>query len=204
MKKFKLIAAVMATCLTASVFANSVGFSSYPLPKDKRMLSTEFVGIASDDGGVGVTGRYTYKYSNDVTFEGGLGIAGGDRSGTIFGAADFKIIPDYARQPKISLKTGFENSEEFNVRRNIFSVTPTASKGFSFWGHEGYPYVAVPVGLKLTQKSQSYESTARLAMGINGRLPFQGWGHLTGNAELAINMKDSYTGVAVGISYPIN
>lgn len=138
------------------------------------------------------------------TLDVGLGIAGGERSGRLFAGYDHEIIPDYESQPRLSVKAFFENSKEFEARRNILGIAPSISKGFSFWGHEAYPYLSLPYGISLNGTTQTYQSTLSANLGVTGLLP-KDWSskQLTSNAEVILGLNNSYTGVFFGVGYPI-
>ncbi|MDD0854271.1 hypothetical protein HBN50_14250 [Halobacteriovorax sp. GB3] len=204
MKTTKVISIVAAMAASASSLAVGMGYSTFPLMSNTKMLSTEATGITSSGGGVGAQVRYTYKMNQMLTFDGGLALNGGERDGSIFASADYEIFPDFMNQPRVSLKAQFENSKEFETRKNSFTFAPQVSKGFSFWGKEAYPYASLPLGLKLDTKEKSYESTLSANVGINGHLPIEGYQHLLGNAEVQVDLKDSFTAFVFGVSFPIN
>ncbi|MCO4793177.1 MAG: hypothetical protein KC493_05675 [Bacteriovoracaceae bacterium] len=203
MNKIKILSLVLFA-IPALSYGFGTGVSTYPIMLDKKFISGEFTGVTSNGGGVGVQGRYTQRLNNKVVVDGGIGMAGGQRTSKVFAGADFELYPDYQRQPRVSLKTTLMNSKEFTVRRNSIGFSPTVSKGFSFWGHEAYPFVALPYKVSLDSDSKTYETQANINMGITGNLPFNGYRHLTGTLEASVKLKDSYTGFFMGISYPIN
>ncbi len=41
-------------------------------------------------------------------------------------------------------------------------------------------------------------------MGITGKVPVEGYGHLTANLEGMLNLKDSYSGLYMGLAFPMN
>lgn len=184
--------------------AYGTGISTYPLEADDKFISAEATGITSSGGGFGMQARFTQKINEKATVDAGLGIGGGERSGRLFAGYDHEIIPDYESQPRISLKAFVENSKEFNARRNILGIAPSFSKGFSFWGKEAFPYISLPYGISLDGSTNSYQSTFSANLGITGNLPAE-WStkQLTANAELIAGLKNSFSGLFVGIAYPI-
>jgi hypothetical protein len=204
MVKMKRIIATLATLVSAGVMAYGVGQSTHPMAEGKKLISTEFTGITSDDGGMGMQVRYTQKLNRIFTYDVGLGISGGDRAQRLFVGADYEIYPDYLRQPRFSIKANLERAEEFEETNTIVSVAPTISKGFNFWGKEAFPYVSLPVGLSLNGDDKSYENTVSLNTGINGQLPIKGYRHLNGNLEVQVGLKDSFTAFLAGVSFPMN
>lgn len=204
MKKSNLLLFIASLLVAPSVWAYGIGQSTYPLMEKQHMISTEITGITSTGGGVGMQARYTRKMNNKLVLDGGIGLSGGERSNRIFAGADWEIFPDYMNQPRISVKTSLENAKEFKLRRNILTVAPTVSKGFSFWGKEAFPFVALPLGVQLINETKSYETIANLNLGVTGNLPIAGYEKFTASAEATVGIKDSYTGVFLGLSYPLN
>lgn len=202
--KWLVILAIAFTTSTQAL-ASLVGISSFPLTSKKNILSGSFTNIVTEDGGMGLEGRYTHKYGPRTVLDGGLAISGGDRvTSKFFLGMDYEVMPDYMKQPKGTLKFKYENTNEFNATLHNFSVSPTVSKGFSFWGHEAYPYVATPVGISLHSASKSYETTLNLNLGITGMIPVDGYRHMIGNIETTFSLKDSYTAISMGVSIPIS
>ena len=209
MKNFKAISLMAALAMTVGLsqkaHAYGTGLSSFPLEVETKLLSAEFTGITSTGGGIGMQARYTQKLSEKGTIDAGLGISGGERSARLFAGYDYELFPDYENQPRTSLKAFIENSKEFGVRRNILGVAPTVSKGFSFWGKEAFPYISIPYGISLDGGSNSYKTTMSANIGISGVIPADIGPdkQLTANAEAIVGLKDSFSGVFIGVAYPI-
>ncbi|MEI8346802.1 MAG: hypothetical protein WCG27_05005 [Pseudomonadota bacterium] len=185
-------------------WAYGIGQSSLPLPAGKKLISTEASGIVSDGGGVGLQARYVQKLTQPMLFDAGFGVSGGDRSNRLFAGLDYEIFPDYERQPRVSIKTTYENAKEYKYRQNILSIAPTVSKGVSFRGREGFPYIAIPVGLSLENQTKTYQTTAQVNLGLNTPLPLGDFEKLIAHGEVFLNLKDSFSGALVGLSYPLN
>lgn len=203
MKKIKIITALSGILLTSNAWSLGMGVSSYPMLSGKKLITSEFTGITSEGGGIGLQARYTQKLNKKMTLDAGIGISGGEHANRFFTGVDFELYPDYARQPKVSLRTSIEVANEFHQGRTKLGLAPTVSKGFSFWGKEAYPYIALPIGVSLNGDSKTYQSTFTANLGINGNLPISGYKHLQANSELQLNIKDSYTSLVFGVSYPL-
>lgn len=203
-KKMNQFIIVLSTLVGSSVMALGIGNSSFPMMTGKKFISTEFTGTTTDDGGMGLQVRYTQKMNPQLTMDAGIGIAGGDRSQRAFLGADYELYPDYMQQPKISLRTKLSRAQEFEKTKTIVSLAPTFSKGFNVYGNEAFPYVSIPLGLNLNSDERTYESTASLNLGVNGKLPIEGYKHLNGNAEVQVGLKESYTAMVLGLSFPMN
>lgn len=204
MKKISLLLVFIGLFAPVQALAYGTGYVTYPLMPEKRIVSTEFTGIASDGGGIGLQGRFTQKLNEKMVIDAGMGIAGGERDSRFFVGADYELFPDYMKQPRISTKVTYTNAKEFDVRRNIFTVAPTVSKGFSFWGNEAYPFFSLPIGVNLNGENKTYESQINANLGITGNLPIEGYRNLMGTVETTVDLKDSFTAFFVGISYPLN
>ena len=195
---------VLSGLFATNAFAYGTGISTFPLEVEKKFISAEVIGITSEGGGVGLQTRFTTKLNEKSTVDAGLGISGGERSARFFAGFDYEIFPDYQMQPRTSIKAFVENSKEFGVRRNIIGLAPTLSKGFTFWEHEAFPYVAIPVAISLNGRQNTYATTVSANLGVSGILPVEtGSKKLTANAEANIGLKDSFTGLFVGVAYPI-
>lgn len=204
MSKWTLLLVLLGIFAPFSALGYGTGYVTYPLMPEKRIVSTEFTGVTSDGGGIGLQGRFTQRLNEKMIVEAGLGIAGGERDSRFFLGADYELFPDYMKQPRVSVKTTYTNAKEFDVRRNIFTIAPTVSKGFSFWGNEAYPFFSLPIGMNLNGDTKTYESQLNANLGITGNLPFEGYRNLMGVAETTISIKDSYTAFFLGVSYPLN
>lgn len=209
MKSFKALSLVAALAMTVGLgqkaHAYGTGISTFPLEAETKFVSAEFTGITSAGGGIGMQTRYTQKLNETGTIDAGLGISGGERSARLFAGYDYMLFPDYDNQPRTSIKAFVENSKEFNARRNILGIAPTVSKGFSFWGKEAFPYLSLPYGISLDGRNNSYNTTLSANLGISGIIPADVGPdkQLTANAEAIISLKNSFSGVFVGVAYPI-
>ncbi len=188
---------------SASAFSNVVGVSAHPFQMQARAIQTEFTSNLSSGSGFGVQARYFQRLSRDFNLDAGFGLAGGERSSRIFLGGDYMLLPDYDAQPRVSIKTIYERTRDFGVNRDNLGIAPTLSKGFSFWGNEAFPFVALPVKLSLDDATNSYQTVSSLAFGITGRLPIEGYKNLIGNIEANLDINNSYTGLLMGIAYPL-
>ncbi|MCK5883201.1 MAG: hypothetical protein KAG61_05895 [Bacteriovoracaceae bacterium] len=205
MKTASFCTLIIGLTLSAGALASGVGYSTFPLAKNKKMISTEMTGDLSNDGGMGLQARFITRPSSLMgIIDAGIGISGGERDFSLFAGYDHELYPDYKNQPRFSVKGMAERVTEYGDSKNKITFSPNVTKGFSFWGYEGYPYIGMPMGLALNTSKGTYENVAELAMGLSGKFPVRGYTHLTANIEASVNVLNSYSGVSVGISYPIN
>ena len=203
--RFKqFVSIVTAFVFSTPMFAFSVtGYSNYPLNKRDKLIGIEATGVTSEGGGIGLQSRFTYKPSRKIVLDMGLGTSTGERDGRIFANTEYEIYPDYIRQPKFSLQVGLQNNNEYNVRKTKLLFSPILSKGFSIRNQEIFPFLAVPTGIALENDSKTYQSFMNINAGLTGKLPFRGYEHLLGTIEGSINLRNSYSGILIGISYPM-
>jgi hypothetical protein len=201
---FKKIFLFAALSLWTWSYAHSygIGLSSFPMAEEAKTLSAELTGIMTDDGGAGLQARYSQRLTSRFHLDAGAGLGAGDRSMRIFAGIDSEIYPDYMNQPRISVKSWLSRAEEYDRGRTHLGVAPVVSKGFSFWGKEAFPYVAIPLTLALDGSSKTYETTLQTSLGINGNLPIEGYEKFLGTVEFNLDLKDSFTGILVGLAYP--
>jgi hypothetical protein len=199
----KVMFVMFALSFSQSVWAYGIGMSTYPLSSEKGLVSGEITGIMSNGAGMGFQGRYTHKLNQALAVDGGIGLASGSRSARLFAGVDYEIFPDYAKQPRFSMKGAFEYASEFSNGREVFTVAPTVSKGFNFWGQEAFPFVAMPIGLSLNSENQTYLPTMALALGATTKLPVETFKDMSANIEFDIGIRNSFTAIFLGLSYPI-
>ena len=187
-----------------AVFGQGHGIISYPLAVQQSYVSAEFTGVLSNGRGVGLQARYLHRFNQQLTFNGGFGFSDGKRANQMFAGVDYEVYPDYENQPRFALRTFLERSEEFNHGHTKMGLTPVVSKGFSFWGEEGFPFVSLPLTLDLDSDDKRYAITSQLALGASFPMPVVESSRLLANVEIALNIENSYSGFFVGFSHPLN
>lgn len=200
----RLLATLSLTLLSTSAIANyGVGVLSKPFEGDKKKLITaEMNGVFNNGKGMAMQARYKQQLAKNINLDAGVGAGGGERASRFFIGTDIELYPDTGKQPRISVRPSLTRANEFSQNRTILGVAPTISKGYSFWGKEAYPFVALPVGLNLTGDTKSYETQYSLSTGVAMNLPLKNYNHLVANVEMNINLKDSFHAAFMGISYP--
>jgi hypothetical protein len=195
--------ALGALMVTGAATATTVGVSTHPFEMRKQVITTEFTSYNTNGAGAGIEARYFNRFNETVNFDAGFGITDGERENRLFAGADFQLIPDYGRQPRVSVKALLETARFDNDRVNSFGAAPTVSKGFAFWGREAFPFLALPVTVGLNTDENTYETTTALAAGITGRLNIAGMEKLVGNIETNFSLRNSYSSIVFGVSLPL-
>lgn len=200
MRKIALVLALMT--ISAYSQASVVGLSNYPLTMQNKAMNTEFNNVASNGAGIGINARYHQRINQAMNFDVGAGVTDGDRSNRFFAGLDTQLIPDYGRQPRVSVKGLFETMSFDDERITNLGVAPIISKGLAVNGTEIFPYVTTPIKMMLIGDSRRSESISA-AIGATGRLPFAGYDNLIANAEINMDIRNSYSGFVLGVSLPI-
>lgn len=201
MKKLGLF--LTASLLSTAATATTIGVSAHPFTMQKQVVTTEFNNYANNGSGTGMTARYFNRINEIMNIDAGFGITDGERSSRVFMGADFQMIPDYGRQPRVSIKGLLETESFDGDRLNSFGAAPTISKGFAFWGKEAFPFVSLPMKVSLNTNENTYETSTAVAAGITGRLPIDGYEKLVGNIETNFSLRNSYSSIVFGLSLPI-
>lgn len=201
MRKLGLFLGTVLLSQVAS--ASTIGVSSHPFTMQKQVIRTEFSNYGSNGAGSGINASYFKRLNERVNFDAGFGISDGKSASKVFAGADFELIPDYGRQPRISIKTLLDSQNYNGDRINSFGAAPTLSKGFSFWGNEAFPFVALPVKVGLNADDNTFQTSTALAAGITGRLPFAGFENLVANLETNIAIRNTNSSIVLGVSLPI-
>jgi hypothetical protein len=195
---------LLLALVSMSVMATTVGLSTHPFSVDNKVITTEFDNYTSAGQGMGLTARYYQRVNQALNYDVGFSINEGDRANRLLVGADYEIFPDFGRQPRLSVKGLFETMEFDNERVNSFGAAPTLSKGFSFWGKEAFPFIALPYRVSLNEDQNTYDTSLAFATGITGRLDVGSNTEIVGNIEANFNLENSYSALVMGVSVPLN
>ena len=199
----KILLGLAISGISVSVLASTIGISNHPFLMKKHIISTEYNNYLNDGSGMGLTAKYLNKIDDSLSVDAGFGFTDGERASRLFVGADMKILPDYGRQPKFSIKGMAETENTDGSRINSFGFAPTLSKGFAFWGREAFPFIALPMKVSLNTNDKEYRTTSAVALGMTGRIPLEGVKNLVGNIEANISLRNSYSALVMGVSLPI-
>lgn len=180
----------------------TVGLSSHPFTMKKQVITTEFNNYLNNGEGAGLTAKYFQRMNEQINVDAGFSISDGERSSRVFAGADFQMIPDYGRQPRISVKGLMESVRFQDERINSFGAAPTISKGLLIAGKEAFPFIALPMAVNLNTETNEYFTSTAVAMGITGKLPFDGYDEIVANFETNMSVRNSFSSVVFGLSLP--
>lgn len=190
--------------VSASAMASVVGLSTHPLTMKRSAMNTEFNSYGASKDGKGFNARYHQRINEAMNFDVGAGFTDGERSNQFFAGVDTQLIPDYGRQPRISVKALGSTQNVDGERVYSLGAAPIISKGFAVSGNEMFPYMAVPLELVLNDDSSKWVTSSAVALGTTMRLPWDGYENLVANAEINMSLRNSYSAIVLGISIPIN
>ena len=194
---FTLISLGFSTVLWGSVI------SSYPLGVQKKYVAADFTSVLSNGKGMGLQARYIQQIRAELIIEGGFGFSNGDQSYQVFASGDYEFYPDFMNQPKVSLQGSLVRAEKFNSSHTRISLAPVVSKGLSFWGSEGFPFIAFPMTLDLNNDAKNYDIAYQLSVGASVPMPFSGYEKLLANFKLHMNIQNAPSEISLGFSHPL-
>ena len=64
--------------------------------------------------------------------------------------------------------------------------------------------MALPLGIGLNTDDKKYHTRVNAALGINGHIPLEGYKKLVGQIEAQIDLRNTYSGIFLGMSYPLD
>lgn len=165
-----------------------MGISTHPLNESAKVLSAEITGYMSQRHEMGMGLRYTHELDRyrmlDVTASGGQD----SRSFTGGFGMDLSLLREDVYQPRISLKPYMQYTKFEDSKESILGLAPSLRKGFSIQGEEFFPYMAVPVGIKLDNESDEFVYYASLTLGASMRFPGANTDQLLLSLEGNMNM----------------
>lgn len=199
----KILFALYVFFLVTSAHSNEVGWSVYPLKENQKIITAQFGGVFSGEGGYGITASYLQKLSPKWDVEAGAGFTGGDEGFTLYGAGNYELFPDYDKQPKVTLKGWYQYSDVSSSSVNRFYISPLVSKSTVLWGAETFPYVGIPTGVNLNYDNKQYSLFSALTLGISGNIPWEKMKNVMMLVEAKLNITGAYSGISFGFSHSL-
>ena len=180
------------------------GISSYPLGVQKKYVAADLTSVLFNGKGMGLQARYIQQLRAELIIEGGFGFSNGDQAYQVFVSGDYELYPDFMNQPKVSLQGTLVRAQKFNSSHTRISLAPVASKGLSFWGSEGFPFLAFPMTLDLNNDAKNYDIAYQMSVGASVPMPFAGYEKFLANFKLNMNIENAPTEISLGFSHPLN
>jgi len=151
--------------------ASVIGISNHPLKKDSRVLSAEMTGYMSQRNELGAGIRYSHQINQSRILD--FNINGGQDSRKFNAGVgvDFELLREDIHQPRISVKSFLQHQKFESESSNLLGFAPTIRKGFGLFGHELFPYVATPMGIKVNNITDEFVSYASVAIGASMPVP---------------------------------
>jgi hypothetical protein len=157
---------------SGQLLASIVGISTHPLSREARVLSAEMTGYMSLRQEVGMGLRYTQELNRHQLFD--VSASGGQdsRSFMLGTGVDFELLSESNYQPRVGLKP-FAHYQRFeNTGNTLLGLAPSLRKGFAVMGNEFFPYLALPVGMRIDSTSLEFNYYSSITIGAS--MPFPG------------------------------
>lgn len=148
--------------------ASVLGVSNYPFAKKARVFSAEMTGYMSQRQEMGMGVRYTHELDRSRIVD--FSVAGGQNSrGLTVGAGlDMRMINEELYSPRVSVKPFFQHQNFEGERFSTVGAAPTFRKGFTIQGFEFYPYLGIPLGIKIDAEDVFvYHASSTLGTSFN-------------------------------------
>lgn len=164
--KYLILLLLTPTFAIASV----VGISTHPLSEEARVLSAEMTGYMSQRHEMGAGLRYTQGVGADL-FD--VSVAGAQDSRALSAGAgyDIALLREDVNQPRVSVKPFVQRLTFEEETSTHMGIAPTLRKGISFAGHEFFPYLALPNGMRLDNEDQDFVFSSALTIGGSMTVP---------------------------------
>lgn len=158
--------------LSLSAYSSVVGVSSHPLNEEARVISAEMAGYMSQRKEVGMGVRYTQEVAPEKLFD--IAVAGATeaRGLTAGTGLDMQLLKEELYQPRVSIKPFYQYQKFDNVRSNILGAAPMVRKGVAINSTEFFPFLALPMGMKIDSESDKFVYYSSLSFGAS--MPFPG------------------------------
>ena len=147
-----------------------IGVSTHPLNESGRLFSAEFTGFMSQRNEMGAGLRYTQELSQNQIIDFNLASGQESRGLTLGAGMDFALTRESSSSPRLSVKPYVQHQRFETSGSNLLGFAPTIRKGFSINGHEFFPYLALPAGMKVDSATDKFVNYASLTFGAS--MPF--------------------------------
>lgn len=195
----RTIISLLFFVIPLSSFASIIGISTHPFESNENLFNAEFNSRFSRGSANGLQLRYLRSFNSKFNADAGFRVFKNERS-TLFASATYEIFPDYMEQPQVSIKGFVERTRVRGTNINTFGAAPIISKGYSFWDYPAYPYLSIPMNLSLIEDTDKYEFVTSLTMGVTGEVPIDGFRNVLANLEANLNLRNSASYLALGLS----
>jgi hypothetical protein len=151
--------------------ASVIGISTHPFKKNARALSAEMTGYMSERNELGAGIRYSHQINRSRILDFTISGAQNSRKMNAGAGVDFELLREDIYQPRVSVKSFLQYQKFEFESSNLLGFAPTLRKGFSLNGHELFPYIATPMGIKVNNVTDEFVSYASVTLGASMPVP---------------------------------
>ncbi len=152
--------------------ASIVGITTHPLKNQSRLLSAEMTGYTGQRSEMGAGLRFTQETTPNNLLDLSVAATQDSKAVNMGAAMDLEVLHEDISQPRVSVKPFLQYQKYADVKASVVGAAPTVRKGFTIQGHEFFPFLAVPSGIKLDNATNEFEYYASLTLGAS--MPFPG------------------------------
>src|SRR5690606_757021 len=153
--------------LLGPVEASIMGISTHPLKFNSQAFTAEMLGQMSQSREMGTGVRYTRDLDYFKRLD--VGVSAGEKSESyqISSGLEVEVMSEDIDVPRIGIKGFYQYKKELVSNFSLIGIAPNVSKGFSIEGLEFFPYLALPMGLKIDNASDEFLYSAALSTGMS-------------------------------------
>lgn len=189
------------------LYSSIIGISTHPLKEHSHAFSAEMLGHMGgsyQEREVGMGIRYTRDLDYFKRWD--MAILGGEKSqqyrlGT---GLEWELLSEDLERPRLGLKGFYQYLKDRDANFSLIGLAPNLSKGFVISAIEVFPYLALPVGMRLDNNSDEFDYYFALTSGLSMPLPGDWGGDVLLNLELNRDLGASSDYIGLLISWMWN
>lgn len=144
-----------------------MGISTHPLKYNSQAFTAEMLGHMGHTREMGMGVRYTRDLDYFRRFDVGVSAGESSESYQIGTGLEMEVLSEDMSSPRIGLKGFYHYRKEQVANYSLLGIAPNVSKGFVIEGMEFFPYMALPLGVKIDNGSDEFRYFAALSTGVS-------------------------------------
>jgi hypothetical protein len=184
--------------LPSWAFSGVVGISNYPVGENKNVVTAETTGYFNRHREVGGGARYTRFFESGESLDLYGTFAPESRNQILGLGYDIQLAEEKDQTPRFSVKPFYQFKHVDNGQSSTLGAAPMIRKGFSIEGVDFYPYMSLPMGMKIDNSSDNFLYTCSLSLGTSMPLPDK---NFFVSAEANKNFSQAYDFMNLSISW---
>ncbi|MFA7613680.1 MAG: hypothetical protein WCY48_05530 [Candidatus Caldatribacteriota bacterium] len=144
-----------------------MGISTHPLKIHSQAFTAEMLGHMGHSREIGMGMRYTRDLDYFKRFDVAVSAGENSQSYLIGAGLEVEVLSEDIETPRMGIKGFYQYQKELFANYSHLGIAPNVSKGFSLEGMEFFPFLALPVGMKIDNASDEFIYSAALSAGVS-------------------------------------